>query len=111
MPSVNSSNRIALMLPRLATKPAATTAGWGSEMGIMSRLAAEHAAAHELTAERMDMLEARAEDDRDRIDALRRELRIASFRFEALAQNTEAGPLRALYTRWAREAYETVGNF
>ena len=80
-------------------------------MGIMSRLAAEHAALPEQLTERVDMLEARAEDDRDRIDALRRELRIASFRFEALAGQTEPGPLRELYSRWAREAYETVGNF
>ena len=83
-------------------------------MGLMSRWAAEHAALPEQgdkLTERMDMLEARAEDDRDRIDALRRELRIASFRFEALASQTEPGPLRALYSRWAREARETVGNF
>jgi hypothetical protein len=50
------------------------------------------------------------QEQQDRIDALRRELRTAAARFEALAHQTQAGPLRELYSRWARETRQTVEN-
>ena len=58
----------------------------------------------------MSQLYMDTQDHLSQIDALRRELRTAAARFNALAENEEAGSFKDLYSRWARETREAVEN-